>query len=230
MTRVILIRERHPPNTKFDWKYCPAEYQPHYFEQNENPSSYKSLLAGVFISNRRKWLATHSVQRKKLRSLFALCTFSQQVNDRWSLLEIKANKSSLDFHRCRDRLVVRTLRCGRSNPGSNPGHGTFFLFVFLLFIFLSSFCKAMKYLFQDELCEIQKQKRHHLKTHCCLLFLFFNFNLQFFGSGITNQIHNVNTKRLQILHHNDTIAFCNKYKHISHFPLYFKYIYWLLEG
>ena len=28
----------------------------------------------------------------------------------------------------RDRLVVRTLRCGRSNPGSNPGHGTFILF------------------------------------------------------------------------------------------------------
>ena len=25
----------------------------------------------------------------------------------------------------RDRLVVRTLRCGRSNPGSNPGHGNF---------------------------------------------------------------------------------------------------------
>ena len=23
----------------------------------------------------------------------------------------------------RDRLVVRTLRCGRSNTGSNPGHG-----------------------------------------------------------------------------------------------------------
>ena len=184
MTRVILIRERHPPNTKFDWKYCPAEYQPHYFEQNENPSSYKSLLAGVFISTRRKWLATHSVQRKKLRSLFALCTFSQQVNDRWSLLEIKSNKSSLDFHRCRDRLVVRTLRCGRSNPGSNPGHGTFFPFVFLLFIFLSSFCKAMKYLFQDELCEIQKQKRHHLKTHCCLLFLFSTLIYNFLGQQL----------------------------------------------
>ena len=27
----------------------------------------------------------------------------------------------------RDRLVVRTLRCGRNNPGSNPGHGNFFL-------------------------------------------------------------------------------------------------------
>lgn len=26
--------------------------------------------------------------------------------------------------RSRDRLVVRTLRCGRSNPGSNPGHDT----------------------------------------------------------------------------------------------------------
>uniref|UniRef100_A0A1B0AQ13 Uncharacterized protein n=1 Tax=Glossina palpalis gambiensis TaxID=67801 RepID=A0A1B0AQ13_9MUSC len=26
----------------------------------------------------------------------------------------------------RDRLVVRTLRCGRSNPGSNPGHGNDF--------------------------------------------------------------------------------------------------------
>ena len=24
----------------------------------------------------------------------------------------------------RYRLVVRTLRCGRSNPGSNSGHGT----------------------------------------------------------------------------------------------------------
>ena len=32
----------------------------------------------------------------------------------------------------RDRLVVRTLRCGRNNPGSNPGHGMFFPFFFLL--------------------------------------------------------------------------------------------------
>ena len=28
----------------------------------------------------------------------------------------------------RDRLVVRTLRCGRSNPGSNPGPGIFLFF------------------------------------------------------------------------------------------------------
>lgn len=37
----------------------------------------------------------------------------------------------------RDRLVVRTLRCGRSNPGSNPGHGSdFFPFHFLANFFI----------------------------------------------------------------------------------------------
>ena len=33
----------------------------------------------------------------------------------------------------RDRLVVRTLRCGRSNPGSNPGPGIILFFSFSLF-------------------------------------------------------------------------------------------------
>ena len=32
----------------------------------------------------------------------------------------------------RDRLVVRTLRCGRSNPGSNPGHGSDFFVVVVI--------------------------------------------------------------------------------------------------
>ena len=40
--------------------------------------------------------------------------------------ENKTKQFLSQFHRRRDRLVVRTLRCGRSNPGSNPGHGTFF--------------------------------------------------------------------------------------------------------
>ena len=31
------------------------------------------------------------------------------------------------FSICRDSIVVSTLRCGRNNPGSNPGHGTFIL-------------------------------------------------------------------------------------------------------
>ena len=39
----------------------------------------------------------------------------------------------------RDRLVVRTLRCGRSNPGSNPGPGMFFLYSFYLY-----FTKVLK--------------------------------------------------------------------------------------
>ena len=34
----------------------------------------------------------------------------------------------------RDRLVVRTLRCGRNNPGSNPGHGMFFFFSFFTYV------------------------------------------------------------------------------------------------
>ncbi|EDS28182.1 conserved hypothetical protein [Culex quinquefasciatus] len=36
---------------------------------------------------------------------------------------IEEYRSSILGTRYRDRLVVRTLRCGRSNPGSNPGHG-----------------------------------------------------------------------------------------------------------
>ena len=45
----------------------------------------------------------------------------------------------------RDRIVVSTLRCGRNNPGSNPGHGTFPFFLtmqyyqFLLFVNFSFF-------------------------------------------------------------------------------------------
>ena len=32
--------------------------------------------------------------------------------------------------RC-DRLVVRTLRCGRNNPGPNPGHGMICFHIYL---------------------------------------------------------------------------------------------------
>ncbi|KNC24926.1 hypothetical protein FF38_05657 [Lucilia cuprina] len=39
----------------------------------------------------------------------------------------EVSRHSIDYEETishsRDRLVVRTLRCGRSNPGSNPGHG-----------------------------------------------------------------------------------------------------------
>ena len=51
-----------------------------------------------------------------------------------SLLEILIFQ--LCFQCCRDRLVVRTLRCGRSNPGSNPGHGTIYFSLLSFFFFL----------------------------------------------------------------------------------------------
>ena len=35
----------------------------------------------------------------------------------------------------RDRIVVSTLRCGRNNPGSNPGHGTFFFLTLQHYLF-----------------------------------------------------------------------------------------------
>ena len=42
----------------------------------------------------------------------------------------------------RDRLEVRTLRCGRNNPGSNPGHGTLFtLFFPINFLYLGFYIK-----------------------------------------------------------------------------------------
>ena len=41
-------------------------------------------------------------------------------------LECSAPKQQylLQYHNSRDRIVVSTLRCGRSNPGSNPGRGS----------------------------------------------------------------------------------------------------------
>ena len=39
----------------------------------------------------------------------------------------------------RDRIVVSTLRCGRSNPGSNPGHGSRKHFFLIRFSFQSPY-------------------------------------------------------------------------------------------
>ena len=48
----------------------------------------------------------------------------------WQIYEIHNDVITTSSVARRDRLVVRTLRCGRSNPGSNPGHGVFFMLVF----------------------------------------------------------------------------------------------------
>ena len=44
-----------------------------------------------------------------------------------------------------DRLEVRTLRCGRNNPGSNPGHGSFLDFLLTVVLFWSV---------SEEVCEL----------------------------------------------------------------------------
>ena len=46
----------------------------------------------------------------------------------WSLDRLVMRRNGICKFAClpnsRDRIVVSTLRCGRSNPGSNPGHGS----------------------------------------------------------------------------------------------------------
>ena len=44
-------------------------------------------------------------------------SFSAKI-DFWWVLEVHSARST-----SRDRIVVSTSRCGRENPGSNPGHG-----------------------------------------------------------------------------------------------------------
>ena len=79
----------------------------------------------------------HKIYKEKplysLTVMRSLRVNSQQINDGWSLLKIKTNEFLSQSHLRRDRLVVRTLRCGRSNPGSNPGHGTVLFFFKVLY-------------------------------------------------------------------------------------------------
>ena len=44
--------------------------------------------------------------------------------------DCRVNNRIADSERAgRDRIVVSTSRCGRDNPGSNPGHGITFFFI-----------------------------------------------------------------------------------------------------
>ena len=42
--------------------------------------------------------------------------------------DTKPDAMGVDTVRCFDGLVVKTLRCGRNDPGLNPGWGSFFFF------------------------------------------------------------------------------------------------------
>ena len=71
------------------------------------------LWARVHWSNRNNlWTRDHWSNRDKLRA--HVC--SPDVYP--SLSSSRMSPAG------RDRIVVSTLRCGRNNPGSNPGHGS----------------------------------------------------------------------------------------------------------
>ena len=68
----------------------------------------------------------------------------------------------------RDRIVVSTLRCGRSNPGSNPGHGSTKCWQGREFLF-SPFLKRLKKLYDPDVTRtrsllIWSQTRYHCAT------------------------------------------------------------------
>ena len=66
----------------------------------------------------------------------------------------------------RNRLVVRTLRCGRSNPGTNPGPGMSFFNSFYLY-----FAKVLKKLPTQNILQlylrilIKISQRHYFTLH-----------------------------------------------------------------
>ena len=53
---------------------------------------------------------------------------------------------SVSLHNSRDRIVVSTLRCGRSNPGSNPGHGNARFLPFFLQLLAETFAFLNEFL------------------------------------------------------------------------------------
>ena len=52
----------------------------------------------------------------------------------WQIYEIHNDVITTSSVARHDRLVFTTLRCDRSNPGSNPGLGIFFIMVCFLFL------------------------------------------------------------------------------------------------
>ena len=73
-----------------------------------------------------KWLWGR--RRKKRKSMEG--KLWKNIMSGKSIYEIHNDVMTTSSVARRDRLVVTTLRCGRSNPGSNPGHGIFFVIVF----------------------------------------------------------------------------------------------------
>ena len=79
------------------------------------------------------------------------------------------------FVSCRDRLEVRTLRCGRNNPGSNPGLGIFFLLLHVHYCMYSvGATKPTLFYCNFTMCFFNDAYRTHktLHTHRIITVLF----------------------------------------------------------
>ena len=70
----------------------------------------------------------------------------------------------------RDRIVVSTSRCGRDNPGSNPGHGITTIAKSCVFLRIDFDLLRNKPIKVQKLCPIEEQTHwfgiHMLLAHC----------------------------------------------------------------
>ena len=75
-------------------------------------------------------VATSNGRLKKQTKKEMIIMSLQQASRSAFLQRIEGLSFCWSVRNSRDSLVVRTSRCGRDNPGSNPGHGRLFFFFF----------------------------------------------------------------------------------------------------
>ena len=129
----LLINQICECNIKVQYLLVAAVLSPWlWLKQQQRPGSHVFTITTCSQLTNQK--ATLLIAREN-----AVTTPTGKVGGHAHARQIKA-PFSLPFDHSRDRLVVRTLRCGRNNPGSNPGLGTFFFPLprIYLFFFLSS--------------------------------------------------------------------------------------------
>ena len=92
----------------------------------QSPGGFETLTAGLYCLH--KWAPAYNSTNFKRES--HMVQVARTMHGLWSttclVRAISVDRCSLDlmwWRNGRDRIVVSTSRCGRDNPGSNPGHG-----------------------------------------------------------------------------------------------------------
>ena len=97
----------------------------------------------VLTTIRSRLLKAHAVVKEKFwlrEGEFDSLVSMSQITRSWTSLPepkrfvINRVEDKTWAFNSRDRIVVSTLRCGRNNPGSNPGHGIKAFFNFRMFM------------------------------------------------------------------------------------------------